>query len=94
MTFSVRISIISLLLYMANIYGILFNTYFQIFSSAYCLLSLRAEYCARYHKNTMMTDHSALRELTPKFRGKLMNYNKIIAIRLIQTQNSENIHLN
>lgn len=45
-------------------------------------------------RNMMMADHSALRELTPKFRGKLMNYKKISAIRLIQTWNSENIHLN
>lgn len=63
--FSVKASIISILLYMINFHGTFSDIHFQVCSSAYHLLSMWAEYYARYHENHNDDCHSALRKLIP-----------------------------
>ena len=63
--FSVKVSIISILLYMINFHGIFSDIHFQICSSTYHLLGLWTEYCARYREKSSEDGHSALRELIP-----------------------------
>lgn len=55
MAFSVKVGIKSLLLYMANFYGMLSDAYFQICSSAHCLLC--------WELSSVLGGHGALQEL-------------------------------